>query len=182
MIYFISDLHLFHDRDFLYAPRGYKNTYEMSEDIIKIINDTVNVEDELYILGDLMLNDNEAGRKMLAQIKCSKIHIILGNHDSDERIKIYETLWNVVDIKFADRFKYHKWSFMLSHYPMMTGNTDDDEKKTSQRVYSLCGHTHSKDKFLEMNKGIPAYHVEWDAHGRPVSIEEIIEDIRNYYK
>ena len=65
---------------------------------------------------------------------------------------------------------------------MMTGNTDDDEKKASQRVYSLCGHTHSKDKFLEMNKGIPAYHVEWDAHGRPVSIEEIIEDIRNYYK
>ena len=34
-----------HDRDFLYAPRGYKNTHDMSEDIIKIINDTVSVDE-----------------------------------------------------------------------------------------------------------------------------------------
>lgn len=171
-----------HDRDFLYAPRGYKNTYEMSEDIIKIINDTVNVEDELYILGDLILNDNEAGRKLLAQIKCPNIHIILGNHCTDERIKIYETLWNVVDIKFADRFKYGKWNFFLSHYTCDTWNFKNGEKKLSQLVWNLCGHRHVQDKYFEMKNGLASYHVEWDAHGRPVSIEEIIEDIRNYYK
>lgn len=182
MIYLSSDLHLLHDRDFLYQPRGYDNVYSMSEDIIKKINEVVGVDDELYLLGDLMLNDNEAGRKLLAQIKCPNIHIIAGNHCTNERIKIYETLWNVVDIKFADRLKYGKWNFMLSHYPMMTGNTDDDKKKTSQRMYCLCGHYHSKDKFVDMKNGIPAYHVEWDAHGKPIAIEDIIADIKEFYR
>ena len=181
MIYFTSDLHLGHDREFIYKDRGYDNIREMSEDIIKIINDTVKFDDDLYILGDLMLNDDKYGYKLLSQIKCSHLHIILGNHCSKSRQQIYQTLWNLYDIKYADYLVYGKWSFMLSHYPMITGDTNTDNKHTSNRVYSLCGHVHTKDKFLEMKKGIPAYHVEWDAHGKPVSIEEIIEDIRKFY-
>lgn len=182
MIYFTSDFHLGHDRDFLYGPRGYDNIYSMSEDIIKTVNEIVGVEDELYILGDLMLNDNEYGRKLLAQIKCPNIHIIIGNHDGDEKIKVYETLWNVVDIKFADRLKYGKWLFLLTHYPSNTWNFGNGDKKLSQIVWNICGHRHVPNKYFEMENGLASYHVEWDAHKRPVSIEEIIEDIRNYYK
>ena len=35
MIYFTSDLHLGHDREFIYKDRGYDNIREMSEDIRK---------------------------------------------------------------------------------------------------------------------------------------------------
>lgn len=180
MIYFSSDFHLYHNRDFLYQPRGYTDVYTMSNDIIKIVNETVGVEDELYLLGDLILNDNEQGRKLLAQIKCPNIHIILGNHDTDERIKIYENLWNIVDIKFADRIKYDKWTFFLTHYPCDTWNFDNGEKKINQIVWNLCGHCHTQDRYFEMEKGLASYHVEWDAHERPVSIDEIIRDIKGY--
>ena len=80
-IYFTSDLHFNHDKDFIYKSRGYHDVKEASESILKNINDLVKEDDTLYILGDIMLNDNEVGIKYFNQIKCNNIHIILGNHD-----------------------------------------------------------------------------------------------------
>lgn len=55
MIYFTSDLHFGHNKEFLYKSRGYNSLNEMTEDIILKWNSTVQNEDDVYILGDLML-------------------------------------------------------------------------------------------------------------------------------
>ena len=34
-VYFCSDFHFCHDRDFIYKPRGFDSVYEMNEQIIK---------------------------------------------------------------------------------------------------------------------------------------------------
>ena len=36
MIFFTSDLHINHDRDFIWGARGYEDVIEHNEDIIKI--------------------------------------------------------------------------------------------------------------------------------------------------
>ena len=55
MIWFTSDLHLCHDREFVYKSRGFQSVEDMNETLINNINDCVKEEDILYILGDLGL-------------------------------------------------------------------------------------------------------------------------------
>ena len=83
-IYLSSDLHFFHDKDFIYKPRGFENILDMNETILKNWNNTVSEEDEVYLLGDLMLGDNNKGIELIKQLN-GKIHVILGNHDSATR-------------------------------------------------------------------------------------------------
>lgn len=174
MIYFTSDLHFNHDRDFIYKPRGFINIYEMNNTLIDNWNSIITEEDTVYVLGDLMLGNSDEGIELIHHLK-GNIKIILGNHDTDRRIEYYNNSSNIVDIKFADRIKYKKYTFYLSHYPTYVDNIND------AIIWCLSGHTHSKEKFQEE---FPYnYNVSVDAHNnRPVFIEEIINDILNYNK
>ena len=175
-IYFTSDLHFNHDKDFIYGPRGYKNAIEASEDILKNINDTVSEDDILYILGDIMLGEKEEGIKYFNAIKCNNIHIILGNHDSEARMALYKTNPKVKEMVYATMFKHEKWQFYLSHFPSLTGNYN--ASKRGEIIFNICGHIHTKDKFLHMKQGLCCYHVELDCHdNKPVNIKDIEKDI-----
>ena len=112
-IFFTSDLHLNHNKGFIYEHRGFSNCHEHSLGIIDNINQVVKEDDELYILGDVMLEDDEKGLYYFNRIKCHNIHIILGNHDSDKRIEIFKSLDNVKELCFATRIKLKKWTCFL---------------------------------------------------------------------
>lgn len=177
MIYFTSDTHFSHDKDFLWGPRGFNNQWEMNAQIIENWNTLIQPEDDVYILGDIMLCDNEEGLRCLKRLK-GNIHIIRGNHDTDARIALYKECPNVVEVVDAKWLKIGKQNFFLSHYPCLTDNHDDD-KPLNRRIINLCGHTHCQDRWLDWDKGL-IYHVEMDAHEcKPVSIEQIIEDIKS---
>lgn len=176
MVYFTSDLHFSHNKEFLYGPRGFNSEGEMNEAIIKNWNSIVAPEDDVYVLGDLMLSNNDKGLRCIKNLK-GKLHIIRGNHDSDNRMELYRNCWNVVEISEGKFFRYGKYHFYLSHYPCLTSNLDTD-KPLHARMINLCGHTHTQDKFADFDKGL-IYHVELDAHNcYPVSIEQIIVDMK----
>ena len=65
MIYVTSDLHFGHAKQFIYEPRGFPNIVDHDEEIIKRWNELAQPEDEVYILGDLMLKDNEHGLNII---------------------------------------------------------------------------------------------------------------------
>lgn len=166
-----------HDKPFLYEPRGFANSQEMNEEIIKRHNKIVNEEDDVYCLGDCIMNDNDAGIECIKQLK-GKIHIIRGNHCTDARIKLYKNCPNVVEVCDAKYLKYNKQMFFLSHYPCLTANFDDD-KPLKARTISLAGHCHTPNRWADWDKGL-IYHVEMDAHEcKPISLDYIIEDIKN---
>ena len=176
MIYFTSDLHFGHDREFIWGPRGFQSSFEHDETIIKNWNNLITEEDEVYILGDLILGDNAAGRKKLAQLR-GKLHIIWGNHDTEPRKQIYSTLHNVVQVHgYADILKYKGYTFYMSHFPTMTANLEAESLKRG--TLNLFGHTHQQTNFYQ---DIPMmYHVGVDSHNNtPVSIEQIIQDMNN---
>lgn len=182
MIYLISDLHLNHDKPFIYTVRGYSSIEEMNTALIHNYNSVVTDEDDVYILGDLCLGGPDSlaqNYELLSQLQ-GCIHIILGNHDSPNRIKMYETLPRVCEVCNATTLVYRKYHFFLSHYPTLCGNFDDGGLRTT--VISLCGHSHAKDPFMDWEQGI-IYHCEVDAHdGFPVSIDTIIDDLKNRWK
>lgn len=180
-IYFSSDLHFNHSRDFVYEPRGFSSIEEMNEVIIQNFNKIVTPKDDLYLLGDIMLGGPrglESGINLFKRLP-GKIHLIFGNHDTTRRCNAMMDVDNVIEIcGYAAMLKYHKYHFYLSHYPTVTTNFDDD-KPLKQKVLSLSGHTHSKEKFNAMTG---SYNVAVDAHNcYPVSIEKIIEDFKEKY-
>ena len=74
-------------------------------------------------------------------------------------------------------YKYKKAIFWLSHYPTITSNYDDD-KPWAKHLVCLFGHTHQEQPFYNDNPYM--FNVGMDAHNcTPISIEEIIENIRN---
>ena len=182
MIYFTSDLHLCHDKEFIYKQRGFSNIKEMNQTIIENWNNIVKPQDEVYILGDLMLYDDVEGMRLIQKLN-GKLHIILGNHDNTNRIKLFQKLpQKIVEIVYATTFKYDGYHFFLSHYPTITTNFNDSHKSLENIIISLYGHTHQKDNFYN---NVPyIYHVGIDSHNlTPISIEQIIEDIKNkFYK
>ena len=173
MIYFTSDLHLGHDRAFVYEPRGYSCVEAMNSAILYNWNSVITPEDDVYVLGDLMLGDNSIGMNILKQLN-GNIHIIRGNHDTDNRLIQYKMLPNVVEICDAKYLKYKKYHFYLTHYPCLTGNLQ--KESLSQMTLNLHGHIHSNKKFFY---DLPyCYNVAVDAHDcTPISIDKIILDM-----
>lgn len=178
-IYFTSDLHFGHDREFIYKPRGFENVEDMNKTILKNYKRIVTDEDTIYILGDLMLGDNDAGIAMLRELPGQK-KIILGNHDTAARIELYKTIPNTEILGYATVIKYRKMSFYLSHYPTMTSNMEADAN-LHNHVTNIYGHTHQITNFY--NDMPFMYHVGVDSHDcEPIEIEKIIEDIKNKIK
>lgn len=176
-IYVTSDTHFAHDKEFLWGPRGFAHQWDMNDAIVSNWNNLITEEDDVYLLGDVMLSDTEEGMKCLEALK-GKIHIIRGNHCTDARIELYRACHNVVEVCDAKYLKVGKQSFFLSHYPCLTSNFDAD-KPLNRRIINLCGHVHTQDRWLDWDKGL-IYHVEMDAHNcTPVNIETVIEEIKN---
>jgi len=169
----MSDLHLGHSKPFVYEARGFTSIEEHDKAIIKNCNSIVTPEDDLYLLGDLMLNDNEHGLECLQQLNGIK-HFIHGNHDTQTRCRLYSEI-GIIDEGYAMMLKYRKYHFYLSHYPTVTSNGEIES--LHQVTCGISGHTHSKEKFYE---NIPyLYNVAVDAHNCfPVSLDTIIEDMK----
>ena len=181
MIYLTSDFHLFHDKDFIYQARGFSCMGEMTGTIVRNYLDIITPEDDVYILGDILMGGNdyfEIGLKMLNSLP-GHIHLVRGNHDTNKRWSAYQEqcTWDLVEASNATYLDYKHYHFYLSHYPTITSNNDYD-KPLKARLLNLCGHTHTTDKWTDADKGY-IYHVEVDAHDcKPVSLDSIIEDFK----
>ena len=175
-ILFTSDFHFNHDREFIWKKRGFNNVYEMNRYIISNYNRVVSADDDVYILGDLMLGGAdklEDGLKLIKQLK-GHLHIVRGNHDTDTRWKAYSDLYNVVELENAIYLDYDGYHFYLSHYPSITGSLERDSlKKTTLNIY---GHTHQSTNFYE---DMPfCYHCGVDSNACfPIDIRTIISDM-----
>ena len=173
MIYFTSDWHFNHDKDFIWKKRGYNSVEEMNDDLINKICSTLDEGDELWVLGDLVMGDIDKAAAVLSSIPYS-VHFLVGNHDTLRRINLYDSLgW--VNHERAIQVTDGNWDFYLSHYPTITMNYDDAKKH--HPLINLHGHTHYQNKFYNDNPYM--YNVGVDSqNGYPVSIDKIKADIK----
>lgn len=148
-VWMCADWHFNHDREFIWGARGFENVEQMNNAIIQRHNQLVRPDDEVYVLGDLMLGAKfglEAGLNLIKQMN-GNLHLIRGNHDTDNRWQAYTNLPNVVALDNAIYLKYLGYHFYLSHYPTLTGNIEKESLK--QMTLNIFGHTHQKMKFFE---------------------------------
>ena len=176
-IWLTSDTHFNHNKDFIYAARGYGSVEEMNQDIIRRWQAVVSPEDEVYHLGDVFMGNNIDGMLILKSLP-GHIHIIVGNHDSKRRVNLYRNAENVVSVKLIDWLEWNGSDVLLSHYPnaLQTEKAHQEGKKAE---YILYGHTHQTEPFRE---DIPdGYNVGMDAHQcTPILYEDAMQDLMAY--
>lgn len=176
MIWFTSDFHFNHDKEFIWKKRGFDNVYDMNRHIVENFNSVVSVDDDVYILGDLMLGGPDKlddGLKLIKQLK-GHLHLVRGNHDTDNRWAAYNNLYNVVEMSNSIYLNHDGYHFYLSHYPSITSSIGlISLKKTTLNIF---GHTHQTSNFYG---DMPfMYHCGVDSHNyTPVSIDTVINDM-----
>lgn len=170
-IWFTSDLHFGHDKDFIWKARGYESVQDMNEQQVEKFNSKVQPEDTVYILGDVIMGNSTISEQYLARLNGQKI-IILGNHDTNSRIEIYKKYAD--KIVYADLLKYKKRTIYLSHFPTVTANTGDTLGHCTLNFY---GHTHQTTDFYEDRYNM--FHVGVDSHnGYPILIDDALAAIK----
>lgn len=171
-IWLTSDTHFGHDKEFIWGARGFTSVDEMNIEIVKRWNEVVAPDDEVYHLGDVAMGSLE-NLEWVDNLN-GNIHFIRGNHCTDNRAA------RLGATKYADVLKYGKYRFYLSHYPTLCANWDDNNRGLKGCTWNLCGHTHTTDPFVDMDKGL-IYHIEMDAHQcRPCLLDDIIQDVTEY--
>ena len=176
--FFLSDLHLFHDREFVWKVRGFRDVEHMNDTILENIYKTISAEDDFYLLGDLALGtDSERIRNTAAGLP-GKVHLIIGNHDTDSKIKIYKELPNFAEVVYSTVICVNKRELFLSHYPVLTAEHSENPKHT---VFNIHGHTHSKERFCEERPY--AFNVCCDAlECKPILAEDMVEQLVAEFK
>lgn len=183
-VWVTSDLHIGHDKDFLYKPRGFNSVEEHDAALVMNWNNLVAEDDTVYILGDVMLKHNvqdtdfSYGISILKKLN-GKLIIIKGNHDSAGKIERYKECPNVIQagdaalyLKYPEIGGYH---FYLSHYPTLISYKKYKPMKAA--IINLFGHNHQKEHFY--NEYLYMYCVCLDAHEmRPILLDDIIEEIK----
>lgn len=155
-IYLTSDLHLDHANIIKYCNRPFKNVDEMNSVLINNWNNTISPEDTVYFLGDLAFAKNYRRAMHFLRILNGNKIIIRGNHDN--YIKGYHD----------SVLKYQNRRFYLVHDPR--------EIPSSWKGWSIVGHTHEKEGFINKDRRTINVSVEQTSY-KPLTLDEIIEQI-----
>lgn len=153
-IWFTADLHLGHKNIIGYSKRPFKNMKHMEEIILLNWNARVSENDIVFVIGDFSFYPTPSTRKIISRLN-GTIVWIKGNHD---KIPIIQDL--VIE------YGGHMWH--LAHKP-----------EDCHLDYNLCGHVHNswkvktEDERIFVNVGVD----QWDF--KPISIQEILEVIKN---
>lgn len=143
MNYFISDLHLGHNHILSFDNRPFTNIEDHDNFIIKQWNDTCNVDDDIYILGDVSYHNVTKTIDILNQLNGNK-HLIVGNHDHKflKNKQFRDCFVEVCDYK--ELHLNDKESIVLSHYPIPCF------KNHYYGWYHLYGHVHDSFEYKMM--------------------------------
>lgn len=136
MNYFISDLHFGHKNCLKFDNRPFNTIEEQDEELIKLWNETVGKNDDVYILGDISWYEGNKTFEIFSQLNGVK-HWIKGNHDGKllKHNKLRALFVEITDYKEV-AIEDGK-GIVLSHYPIPCF------KNHFYGWYHLYGHVHS---------------------------------------
>lgn len=184
---FISDLHFGHEKCLKFDTRPFSNIEEQDKYIIKNWNETVDDNDDVYILGDISWYNAAKTIEIFKQLR-GHLHLIKGNHDgrllkNKQLCNLFDEVIDYKELKI-DKDQY----IVLSHYPILFFRN---------HMYGwihLYGHVHNSseaimiDQFIdEIEKSNNRYHNMFNVGAMisymnyvPRTLEEITQGNRIY--
>ncbi len=159
MLYFTSDTHFYHYKEFLNRPVLGPG---MDELLIANWNSVVKPSDSIYHLGDFGYTKTlEDAQAIFSRLNGDK-HLVLGNHDQNN--KLTKLKWS--SIHDTKMLSYENHRFFLSHYAHRTWPSKH------HGTYHLFGHSHGKLPDFDRSHDVGV-----DAPGNnytPLSVDQIV--------
>lgn len=151
-MWFTSDLHLGHEAILHYTARadhlqltGYvedgKTHFSRKEIddhdwyVVDTINEYADLQDTLYILGDLTYHRKYEALMWIDRIRCQNKYLILGNHD-DNMIELYRSSGLFKEVLDYKRLIARGHALILFHYPIL------EWRSGHYNSWHLHGHCH----------------------------------------
>lgn len=145
MLRFISDLHFGHKNCLAYDARPFKTIEEHDEALIEKWNSVVDVNDDVWILGDISWHGAMKTVEILNRLNGIK-HLCVGNHDKKllrckEFRDCFIEITDYREIQIDDHF-----GIVLSHYPIPCFNMH------YYGWFHLYGHVHTSFEYNMMER------------------------------
>jgi calcineurin-like phosphoesterase family protein len=182
--WFTADLHLGHGNIIKYSNRPFMTSEETERAradprggwslspetvarhdaaLLEAINSRVGVDDTLWILGDFCFRDLEKAKQYRAQIRCKRVNLVWGNHDSFKLAPLFTQTLDQGPIKVQDQ------AIWLNHYPMRSW------RGSFHGAWHLYGHVHGR---LSAQDAVDAFTLTRDVgidacNYRPISFTEL---------
>jgi calcineurin-like phosphoesterase family protein len=199
-VWYTSDPHFGHQK--VAEIRGFKTTEEHDYAITHTWKSQVQKNDVVYVLGDISLSNYQYALDTIKELPGRK-HLISGNHDivhsmhsrgqsKSEQARWFET-FDTIQTYLVRKLNGHK--VLLSHFPYPDAGDGSHREGARYGQYRLPdlglpllhGHTHGKETIHDSQYSDDwtiiknQFHVGWDAWGRLVSQDEVIEWLNETY-
>jgi calcineurin-like phosphoesterase family protein len=158
-VFFWSDIHNKHARDFILKPRNFANPEEAEQETIKRWNAKCTNDDIGFLLGDNVVGAGEKGREaffnLLHKLNYSELFVMPGNHPSGFASLFREMISNNQcpdkHLRFKFQLNENKTVYLIpnyfeivvegqiiimSHYPILSWNK-------MKESFMLYGHVHN---------------------------------------
>jgi calcineurin-like phosphoesterase family protein len=180
-----SDLHLNHNKDFLYKKRGFNNIEEHNETILNNINALVQPDDILFSLGDFCLTTpEEKFEELINKINCKNIYLIWGNHPNPIKKIYYREIEKQygpdIDV-YPYRYKnivfvgYHLECIIQGKYVVLNHFPIEVWENMKDGAYMLCGHSHySLNRTRKDSVDGLTLDCGWEGHNSIYNFNEIV--------
>jgi calcineurin-like phosphoesterase family protein len=189
-IWFVSDLHLGHDKPFILGPRNYQNVNEAYSHTHQMLNEHIGPNDVVFNLGDVVIGAGANSldyAKRIVHLSCKHQYFIWGNHNAGVH-QMYDDCRKDIGL-LADDIEIYPLSYpnspftflghyaeisidgrvvVLTHYPIASWN------HMSKGSINVCGHSHRN---LPDDKKLRRIDVGWEWKRRPVEWNEIITEV-----
>lgn len=189
-IWFVSDLHLGHDKPFILGPRKYTNISEAYSHTHQMLNEHIGPNDIVFNLGDAVIGAGANSldyAKRIVYLPCKHQYFIWGNHNAGIQ-QIYDDCRKDIGLLADDieiyPLTYPNSSFtflghyaeitidgrvvVLTHYPIASWN------HISKGAYHIHGHCHRN---LKEDTTLQRLDVGWEWKRRPVEWNEIVREL-----
>jgi calcineurin-like phosphoesterase family protein len=165
--WFISDLHLNHDKmleldDSGQPYRPFSSIDEMNNTILENINECVKDDGRLFVLGDVLFKP-ATSYHLLERLPKRSI-LILGNHDTLTSNNYYLNYFKKVVLWI----NFEEYDFVCSHVPLMP-------EMFRNVAFNVHGHTHKHKLNDARYINVCVENTDY----KPVSLEQILDEINS---
>lgn len=131
----IADTHFGHEKIIDYCNRPFANVEEMDEQLVKLWNETVGKNDNVFVLGDFAFGKQKISK--ITPLLNGRKTLINGNHDSYSN-EYYRKCGFYEVSSYPIVFEGF---YLLSHRPMELSETTP--------YFNFYGHIHNDSKYID---------------------------------
>lgn len=170
-LFFVSDTHFSHDKEFLYGKRGYNSVEEHDAGLIKTWNERVRPCDKVIHLGDFILGAGRDAKELayhLLEKLNGKIYLIWGNHNSGVK-QVYEDTLQI----FGLASNLEVYPLTRDKYTFLGNQALLKVKAENKTHFVFCSHFAHRI-WIDYNRNV--WHVSGHSHGND---SETLPDCKN---